>query len=188
MIYWQLFIQFFKIGLLAFGGGYVVLPLIGQFIVDDMAWISSRELMDIVTISQMTPGPIAINAATFIGMKIGFIPGSIIATTGLVMPSVLILLPLSKLIFSGKEIDFLEKILVGLKPATTALIAAVFINLFISSIFIGEGLGFKNINLVALISFLVAVILHKKGLSIIKIIGIAALIGIFSQFIITLGI
>ncbi|MDY6065466.1 MAG: chromate transporter [Finegoldia sp.] len=188
MIYLELFLQFFKIGILAFGGGYVVLPLIGEFIVNEMAWISQKELMDIVTISQMTPGPIAINAATFIGMKLGSIPGSVIATFGLVAPSAMILLPLSKLIFSGKKVDILEKILVGLKPAATALIAAVFINLFISSIFVGDRISFKSINIVAVISFVMAVILHKNGASVMKIIGIAAVIGFIGQFLISLGI
>ena len=92
MILIKLFWVFFKVGLFAFGGGYATLPLITNFVVNENQWISLRELTDVLTISQMTPGPIAINSATFVGMKIYSVLGAVVATTGLVFPALIILL------------------------------------------------------------------------------------------------
>ena len=81
MIYLQLFVSFFKVGLFAFGGGYAALPLIQEQVISENAWLSMNEFTHLVTISQMTPGPIALNAATFVGTKVAGIPGSIVAET-----------------------------------------------------------------------------------------------------------
>ena len=81
MIYLQLFVSFFKVGLFAFGGGYAALPLIQEQVISENAWLSMNEFTHLVTISQMTPGPIALNAATFVGTKVAGIPGSIVADT-----------------------------------------------------------------------------------------------------------
>ena len=80
MIYWQLFWSFFQIGLFSFGGGYAALPLIQQQVTVYHTWLSLGEFTDLVTISQMTPGPIAINAATFVGIRISGLPGALVAT------------------------------------------------------------------------------------------------------------
>ena len=99
MTYLQLFISFFQIGLFSIGGGYAALPLIQEQVVNLHGWMDMTQFIDIITISQMTPGPIAINAATFVGIKTAGIGGAIVATVGCVTPSciiVLVLLPLSK--------------------------------------------------------------------------------------------
>ena len=80
MIYWQLFVSFFQIGLFSFGGGYAAMPLIRQQVVELHSWLTPTQFTDIVTISQMTPGPIAVNSASFVGMQIAGIPGSVVAT------------------------------------------------------------------------------------------------------------
>ena len=98
MIYIKLYMIFLQIGILAFGGGYATLPLIQKFLVEKYAFIDETTMLHVISISQMTPGPIAINSATFIGMKIGGILGSIIATAGVVTPQILILMLFLKFI------------------------------------------------------------------------------------------
>ena len=84
MIYFQLFLSFFQIGLLSFGGGYAAMPLIQGQVVQGHGWLSMSEFTDLITISQMTPGPIAVNSATFVGIKIAGIPGALAATFAVV--------------------------------------------------------------------------------------------------------
>ena len=86
MIYIQLFLSFFQISLFSFGGGYAALPLIQGQVVNVHHWLSMTEFTDLITISQMTPGPIAINAATFVGMKLTGMPGAVVATLGYITP------------------------------------------------------------------------------------------------------
>ena len=90
MIYLQLFLSFLKIGLFSFGGGYAALPLIQGQVVTAHGWLSTGEFTDLITISQMTPGPIAINGATFVGIKIAGLPGAFVATLGCITPSCII--------------------------------------------------------------------------------------------------
>ena len=87
MILFQLFLSFLQIGLFSFGGGYAALPLIQSQVIELHHWINMTEFTDLITISQMTPGPIAVNSATFIGLKMAGIPGAIVATLGVVLPS-----------------------------------------------------------------------------------------------------
>ena len=86
MILWQLFFSFFQVGLFSIGGGYAAMPLIQKQVVDLHGWLSLTEFTDLITISQMTPGPIAINSATFVGIRIAGIPGALIATLGAILP------------------------------------------------------------------------------------------------------
>jgi chromate transporter len=126
MIYIRLLLVFFKIGLFSFGGGYAILAMMNQEIVELNQWVTEKEFIDIVAISQSTPGPIAINAATYIGYKAapnGFI-GSVIATAGVVLPSLIIMLIICKFFFKFKNNKYMESALKGLRPATVGLIAA----------------------------------------------------------------
>ncbi|HCS10223.1 MAG TPA: chromate transporter, partial [Clostridiales bacterium] len=95
MIYLEIFLSFFQIGLFSFGGGYAALPLIEAQVLEIHNWLTVEEFADLLTISQMTPGPIAINASTFVGTKIAGLPGAVIATIGCVTPSCIIVLILS---------------------------------------------------------------------------------------------
>ena len=99
----RLFIAFLEVGAFAFGGGYAVLPLIERVIVHRYGWLTMTEMTDVVSISQVTPGPIALNAATFVGMRVAGIPGAIIASVATVPPH-RPAVPLRNLLFSGKEI------------------------------------------------------------------------------------
>ena len=98
-IYWELFWSFVKVGALCVGGGYASMPLIQAEVIENHAWMTMPQFIDIFTISQMTPGPIGINAATFVGTKVAGLPGAIAATVGFVFPSVFIVLALAKLFF-----------------------------------------------------------------------------------------
>ena len=90
MICLKLFLSFLQIGLFSFGGGYAAMPLIREQVVSQHDWLTMTEFTDLITISQMTPGPIAINAATFVGSKIAGVPGSVAATCGCILPSCII--------------------------------------------------------------------------------------------------
>lgn len=124
MILFKVFITFFKIGLFSFGGGYAMLPLIQQEVVTVNNWISAQEFIDVVAISQVTPGPIAINSATYIGYKTNGILGSFCATLGVSLPSIIIMLLIAKFFFSFKDNKTVKNAFKGLRPATIGLIAA----------------------------------------------------------------
>ncbi|NCB95390.1 MAG: chromate transporter [Negativicutes bacterium] len=120
----QLFLSFAKVGLFCIGGGYASMPLIQNEVVDGHHWITMHEFVDIFTISQMTPGPIGINAATFVGAKIAGIMGAIAATAGFVFPSVIIMLLMAYLYFKYGDLGIIRGVLNGLRPAVVALIAS----------------------------------------------------------------
>ena len=128
MIYLQLFFEFAKISLVCVGGGYASMPLIQAVVVDNYHWLTLAEFIDVFTISQMTPGPIGINAATFAGMKTAGIGGAISATMGFVTPSLFLCIFLAKIIFKYGELGAIQGILNGLRPAVMALIAAACIS------------------------------------------------------------
>lgn len=142
MIYLKLFLSFFQIGLFSFGGGYAALPLIEEQVVVQNGWLSMTGFTDIITISQMTPGPIAINAATFVGMQIAGLLGAIIATMGCVSPSCIIVLTLAFLYQRYKELPIIKGILFGLRPAVVALIASAGVSIICLS-FLGRKYGHR---------------------------------------------
>jgi chromate transporter len=124
MIYLQLFWEFAKVGMFCVGGGYASMPLIQASVVDTWHWLSLSEFVDIFTISQMTPGPIGINAATFAGMKVTGFGGAVAATFGFVAPSLILGVILANLFFKYGDIGPIRGVLNGLRPAVIALICA----------------------------------------------------------------
>lgn len=175
----NLFSVFLKIGSLAFGGGYAVLPLIQKYIVEDMKWLSVREMTDLISLSQITPGPIAINAATFVGTKMYGVIGAVIATVAEIIPGMILMLILGHFLFNGKKLSFMEKVLKGLKPAVSGLILIATIDMFHSSILLEN-----KVEIIGAIGFVVGggLYLSKKA-DIIKVIVISAMIGIVIGFI-----
>src|SRR5690625_2590009 len=109
MIYWQIFISFFKVGLFSFGGGYAALPLIEEEIIQGRGWITNQEFIDVLTMSEMTPGSIAINAATFVGNNVLGIPGAVIATTGVVAPSIIVVLLLASFYYKYQNLKVIQR-------------------------------------------------------------------------------
>ena len=138
MIYLELLWSFFQIGLFSFGGGYATLPLIQNQIVDLHHWITMPEFVDIITISQMTPGPIAINSATFVGMQIAGIGGAIVATLGCILPSLIIVLTIAYFYFKYKELSMVKGIVKSLRPAVVALIASAGLSILTLSLWNGK--------------------------------------------------
>jgi chromate transporter len=136
-IYFKLLTSFFKIGLFGFGGGYAMLPLIKQEIVDIHSWLSLEQFVDIVAISQITPGPIAINSATFVGYLVTHnILGSAVATLGVCLPPFIIMFTISKFYLKFKGSKKGDKLFYLLKPAVVGLIGAAAISMLDSKNFI----------------------------------------------------
>ena len=182
----DLFLIFFKIGCFAFGGGYAVIPLISKYVVEEHAWISTREFIDLISISQMTPGPIAINSATFVGQNVHGIIGSILATAGLVLPQFILMMILGYFLFSkGKKFKIMDYSLLGIKAGVVSLIFITTLKLFQSSVF-PEGLKLQCMSLAALISFVIGFVLYMKKVDLFKLIGLGAVIGIGVKYALTL--
>lgn len=159
----ELFIAYFKIGLFSFGGGLAALPLIQNQIVDTHGWLTLTEFTDLVTIAQMTPGPIALNAATFVGLQISGIQGALIATLGCILPSVIMVSILLYIYNKYKDLYVLQGALQGLRPAVVALVSTAGITIATIAIF-GETkeININNINYLSIIIFTIALIILRK--------------------------
>ena len=159
MIYLQLFWSFFQIGLFSFGGGYAALPLIQAQVVEGYGWLSSSEFFDLITISQMTPGPIAINAATFVGTRIAGPLGAVVSTLGCVLPSCVVVSVLALAYFRYRGLAAIQGALSGLRPAVVALIASAGLSLLISALWGEKGVALVLPDPVAIVLCLTAFIL-----------------------------
>lgn len=140
MIYLQLFLSFLQIGAFSFGGGYAAMPLIQNQVVQLHSWLSQSEFTDLITISQMTPGPIAINSATFVGTRIAGIPGALAATAGCVLPSCILVTLLAKIYLKYRNLSLLQGVLKSLRPAVIAMIAAAGASILVNA-FWGESIA-----------------------------------------------
>lgn len=122
-IFLQLFIEFFKAGLFAVGGGMATIPFLYD-ISDKTGWFTHAELTNMIAISESTPGPIGVNMATYVGFTSGGVPGSIIATLGLITPSIIVILIIAGFLKAFKDNKYVQSAFYGLRPASTGLIAA----------------------------------------------------------------
>ncbi|HJA94416.1 MAG TPA: chromate transporter [Candidatus Eisenbergiella merdipullorum] len=164
MIYLQLFLSFLQIGLFSFGGGYAAMPLIQEQIVDQHGWLSMSEFTDLITISQMTPGPIAVNSATFVGIKIAGIPGALVATMGCILPSCIIVTLIAKLYLKYRNMDVLQRVLNSLRPAVVAMIASAGISILITAFWGNEAvIRFAATNWWMVGIFVICFVLLKKA-------------------------
>lgn len=162
MIYLQLFYTFFKIGLFGFGGGYAMLSMIQGEVVTRYDWVSTQEFTDIVAISQSTPGPIGINAATYVGFTAtGSIWGSVIATFAVVLPSFILMLTISKFFLKYQKHPAVEAVFSGLRPAVVGLLASAALVLMNVENF-GSPTDDTYTFVISIIIFLVAFIGTKK--------------------------
>jgi chromate transporter len=158
----QLFVSFLTIGAFSFGGGLAALPLIQYQVVTLHQWMSLTEFTDLISIAEMTPGPIAINSATFVGMRLASVHGAIIATLGCLIPSILFVSILGYFYFKYKELNWMKGILAGLRPAIVAVIGSAGLSIVLLAIF---GENHDSFNLYSLLIFLTTFILLrlKKG-------------------------
>ena len=137
MIYLQLFFSFLQIGMFSFGGGYAAMPLIREQVVSCHGWLDMGEFTNLITISQMTPGPIAINSATFVGTKIAGIPGAVVSTLGCILPSCILVTLLAWLYLKYQKMDLLQEVLKSLRPAVVAMIASAGVSILVSAFWNG---------------------------------------------------
>ena len=124
MIYLQLFLSYLKIGFFGFGGGYAMLSLIQNEIVEQQGWLTVSQFADIVAVSQMTPGPIAINSATYIGYTVAGFWGSFVATFAVCLPALTVMLALTKFFIKLKDNHYVHGVLMGMRPVVVGMIAA----------------------------------------------------------------
>ncbi len=176
----KLFLAFLNIGMIAFGGGYAALPIIQDVIVRQHGWLSMLEMVDVVTLSQLTPGPIAVNAASFVGTKIAGIPGAVVATLGNILPQSLLMFGLGALLFRGKKIVLLDNILKALRPGVVGLIAIATLDMIISSIF--KTTKLLPIDPIAIIGLIIGLILYYKKMNVMRLIIVGAALGISLGF------
>lgn len=147
MIYLELFLSFLEVGLFSIGGGYAAIPIIQNQVVEKYAWLSLNEFTDLITIAEMTPGPIAVNSATFVGIKIAGILGAIVSTLAVILPSLFIVSILANLYFKYRNIDFMQKILGIIRPVIVALIASAGLAILINVIYAESKINFISLSL-----------------------------------------
>ncbi|MGL4779320.1 MAG: chromate transporter [Bacteroidales bacterium] len=137
MIYFKLFWVYFKIGLFGFGGGYAILSLIQHEVVEVNQWVTTEEFTDILAISQMTPGPVGINSATYIGYQVtGSVWGAIVATLATVLPSFIIVILIARFFFAFRNNKWIKGAFEGIRPAAVGMIASAAIMLMNGTNFI----------------------------------------------------
>lgn len=157
----DLYLTFFKIGSITFGGGLTMLPILERELIDGKKWTTSEELLDYYAIAQTTPGIIAVNVATFVGNKKCGVAGGVAATLGMVSPSIIIIILLSKFISNFNSIPWVKKAMLGINVAVAALLTYSVFNLFKKTV--------KNVFGFALyaLSFSFVYFLHVKTLFVI---------------------
>lgn len=162
-ILWKLFITFIKIGLFSIGGGYAIIPMIQEQVVEQNHWIDPGIFTDIITISQMTPGPLAVNTSTFVGLQLAGIPGAVAATAGCVLCGVLFSLTLYRFFTGHRESAYVLGILNGLKSASLGLIISAACTILLLAFF-GTDTPVKGsvINMTAVFLFAVSLLALRK--------------------------
>ena len=168
----DLFWTFCRIGALTFGGGYAMLPLIQKEIVENKKWSTEKEILDYYAVGQCTPGVIAVNTATFIGFKLKGIIGGIVATLGVVFPSLIIILIIASFLQSFADLSIVQSAFAGIRVAVVALIITTVIKLLKSSI--KDYLGV----IIAIIAFIISAFI---GLSPVYVVIAAGLTGFISK-------
>ncbi len=171
----ELLLEFLQIGLFSIGGGYAVIPLIQEHVVNLKGWLSIQEFTDIITISQMTPGPLAVNTSTFVGLQTGELPGAVAATIGCVFSGFIISLVLCRCFDKYKQSHYGQSILKSLKAASVGLILSAAMTILVIA-FASNGADLagsadsikklsetvKNLNVTAAAIFTAAMILLRK--------------------------
>lgn len=157
----QLIYVFFKIGLLGFGGGYAMLSMIQFECVEHFAWLTLQEFSDIIAISQMTPGPISINTATYVGFTVSGFLGALAATVSLCLPSIILMFLVVRFLMNKQENHYVKSIFSGLKPVLAGLILAAALLLTNEETFCDFGIGEHNISTIIFLSSFIALFFFK---------------------------
>lgn len=133
MIYLQLFLEFFHIGLFSFGGGYATLPFL-YHIAETRGWYTTKQLTDMIAVSSVTPGPVGVNVATFAGYTTSGILGALVATSSVILPSLIIVIIISKLLEQFKHNKYVKSVIYSIKPAGCGLLGAVAVDMFLTDL------------------------------------------------------
>ena len=167
--YWELFTTFFKIGAFTFGGGYAMIPIMRNEVVNKKQWMNDTDFMDMLAIAQSMPGPIALNTALFVGNRRNGFKGSLFSGFGVILPSFVIILLIAMVFTQFKDNPVIERIFKGIRPAVVALIAAPLLGM-------GKSAGIKIMNL--WIPIVVVLLIWLLGISPMYILAGAIIIGL----------
>lgn len=189
MMYLKLFYEFFKIGLFTFGGGYAMIPVVEDVVLKNN-WLTIDQFNTMLGICESTPGPMAVNMATYIGTNQGNLLGSVIATIGVVLPSYLIILIISSILTKFDENKYVKRFINGIKPIIASLVIITGLVLLLNCIFSYNEFNSEiMVNEISLITFINIVLISflykkikKKNLSAIHIIILSAIFGILLSF------
>ena len=162
MMYLQLFLSFIQVGIFSFGGGYAAMPLIQSQVVTNHRWLTMSEFTDLITISQMTPGPIAVNSAIFVGLKIAGVLGAVVVTFGCILPSCIIVTVLAKLYLKYRSVDMMQEVLHSLRPAVVAMIASAGILILMTAFWGSNTITFTGTKWVMVLIFAICVVILRK--------------------------
>lgn len=187
MLFIKLFLEFFKVGLFAIGGGMATIPFLYDM-ADATGWFTYNDLANMIAVSESTPGPIGINMATYVGFVSGMNAGNIvsavlgaaIATLGLIAPSIIVILIIASILKSFRSSRYVNDAFYGLRPASAGLIAAAGLNVFISNLFFPNSfsLNLKGCVLAVILWLLTNKVGKTKKLHPIVFIGASALVGV----------
>ena len=189
MIYLELLLGFLKVGLFTFGGGYAAVPLIRDVALS-YGWLGDDMLTYMIAVSESTPGPIMVNMATYIGSSQAGVPGALIATAAVVLPSFIIILLISVLLKNIIKNRYVQAAMDGLKPCVTGIILAVGVFMILRSC-VGIPAGFSVDPTAIIITAVLAIIYFgsrkfiRNGISPVALIGIAAVAGIISEMVLS---
>lgn len=180
----RLFYEFFKVGLFSIGGGMATIPFLSDM-GEKTGWFTASDLMNMIAVSESTPGPIGINMATYVGFTVAGIPGAIVSTAGEVAPAIIIILIIAGFLKKFRTNKYVNNAFYGLKPASTGLIGAALL-VVVEEVLFPEGfpgaLSLKALILIPIIWYLSNRFKYTKGLHPICFIGICAVVGIVFQF------
>lgn len=164
MLLLKLFFSFIKVGLFSVGGGYAAIPLIQEQIVDIHKLMTLEEFSDLITIAEMTPGPISINSATFVGARLAGILGSIVCTIGCIIPSFVICLILARFYYKYRSFSGVQKVLGAMRPAVVSLIGSAGLSILLLGLFQSDigNIRFENFHVVEFVLFVVGLFILRK--------------------------
>ena len=178
--YLDLFLTYLKIGLFSIGGGRAAIPVVQGIVIGEKGWLTMTEFTDVITISEMTPGPFGINSATFIGVKLGGILGGLITTFACMLAPLIIVILISFLYSRYRKLTVVQGALSGVRPAVTGLLSAAALSIICLALF-GSGMpsASSSFNLIAFTIFVIATfILRKLKLNSIFVIFFSGIIGV----------
>ena len=158
----DLFLCFVQVGLFSIGGGYAAMPMIQAKAVEHYHWLTMGEFTDLMTIAEMTPGPITVNSATFVGIRMAGIPGALVATMGCILPSLIIVSLLSWLYEKYRSMDAMQAVLACLRPAVVAMIASAGVTILMSAFWGGRTVVLASTNFLMVGIFALCFLLLRK--------------------------